>query len=643
MALVYLELHQGKLPRQLEGMRGADAYGADDPGGYWAVLRPEPPPGSVLAEFFAPEGPSDSAGAISHGNDSADASAQTVPISRVGIWRPKEPPYGFKVTSPDGVLIELDPPEAGNESLVQFAAQSIADGSGIWLVGVVLKNASTLPAVVDGRRAVLNLADRNFNQADFLHQPLLILDIGDAPTGGGSCPNVGDAIEVQGCAPGQVSFAADMSGDAADVEEVVWEFGDGAVDEQFDPPFAFPLTVTHNYTTLPAEPARVSVRRGAGCVPRTDHAEVDVPACQKPSCPSIRSLEVRGGCVPGQVGFRLRIDGAIGDVREITWAWGDGSVSVFDGGNLQDGLSPLHSYGDVPASDVSVAVRLDGSCRPGVISATVDLPACPDAPRCPTLDGFDVAGCAGGAGEVTFTATGQNLGQATSFQWDFGDGSSTTGGATATHGYAERTQHVVELTVMSARGCVPRQQTVTRTVQACAGNDDDDDGSAGGASLSCIILFVMFWVALLLTLVLLMVASCTLNPASTGLAIGVGLGTLLLLLLWLFLCGASACGLLVLAINLLSALAIGWPVTVTIIALFIPCVLLGGLIGAGFVGAILGIAVFVALGLGCLVQPQGGLIAGRRRSASTAAGRKPLGLAARLARRCEGCRKRASL
>lgn len=643
MALKHLELYQGKLPRKLESLPGAQAYDTNDASLYWAVLMPEPAPGSALADFFAPEGPSSSATAISHGNDTVDANAQTAPISRAGIWRPKYPPYGFKITSPNGVELELDPPGAGGEAVIHFVAHSAADGLGIWLVRVFQKNVSLLPAAIDDRRAVLNPDDQDFAVADFLHQPLLILDTRGVPTDGGSCPTFNGEVTVSGCAPGQVSFTADVSGDTADVEEVVWEFGDGEIDEQFDPPFVFPLTTTHNYAAEPGDTVRVSVRRGAGCTPRTINTEAEVLSCTAPSCTSIRSLEVRNGCVPGQVEFRMLLSGASSDVQEITWTWGDGRVSSFDAENLEEGLNPSHYYVDVPPADASVAIRLNDSCRPSVASATVDLPICPGAPRCPTLDGIDVEGCAGNGREVTLMAIGENLGRAESFRWDFGDGSTTTGGATVTHEYGERVERTVALTVISPRGCVPRRQTQTRTVPACR-NDDDGAGGDGGdgrASLSCIILFILFWVALFLTLILLMTASCTLNPAAIGLAIGVGLGTFLLLALWLFICGPSACGLLVLTINILSVLAIVWPVITAILTLAMPCVLIGGLIGEGFVGTILGIAVIVAQGLGCLVQPNGLQIAGRFARSAASNNTKRLSLMRILASRCEGCRRRA--
>ncbi len=647
MPRFFLELHKGELHPRLRGTRGASNYDPNEPDLYWAVLTSIPSTGSDLADFFAPEGPTASASAISHGNDSVAVNALTAPVSQAGIWWPKYPPYSFEVTAPGGEEFDLIPPEigsggSGGDFVIFSVPIGIADALGVWAVRVSLRSLpnaapndpqglTRLPEVIDSRRAALNPDLVNFSQVEILQQPLLILDA-DGNPGDGSrlCPEARELIVIRGCALGIVTFRAEITGSAADVEEVVWDFGDGEFEEQLAGPFVFPLTASHNYSAVPAEPARVSVRRRAGCTPRTISETVDVPACSAPGCPSIRSIEVSDGCVPGAVSFRLSIDGTAADVEEITWTWGDGSESVFSGANLAGGLQPTHTYADVPPADASVALRFSASCRPSVVSGTVDLP------RCPTLDGIDVDGCAGEGEEVTFTSRGQNLGQASSFLWGFGDGSTTTGGATVTHQYNERREHTVEVTMTSPRGCAPRQQTASSRVPAC---EEEDNGGGGEASSSCMILFIMFWAALILTLVLLMIASCTLDPAAIGLAIGVGLGTLLLLFLWLFICGESACSLLNMALNFLAALAIVWPVIVFLIGIFMPCVLLGGFIGEGFVGTVFSIAFLIAKAMGCLVEQTGGAAAARRSSARSSLRKKARGGFMRKLSGggCEGC------
>jgi PKD repeat protein len=181
----------------------------------------------------------------------------------------------------------------------------------------------------------------------------------------------------------------------------------------------------------------------------------------RPVCANLRSISVTAGCAAPnrQVTFSADVTNP-GHVVNWIWDFGDGSP-------LGAGAGPItHTYASAPMGPARLTIEREAGCDPPFQSASVAVTPC----DCPMLTGLSVSsGCA--PGTVSFQATGQNLGSAQGFVWNFGDGfTMQTAGPTASHSYAQAPASpgsvTVSVEVVSPSNC-PQQPPQSVSVPAC--------------------------------------------------------------------------------------------------------------------------------------------------------------------------------
>jgi len=432
----------------------------------------------------------------------------------------------------------------------------------------------------------------------------------------GTCATLDSMEVVSGCAPGEVRFRANITGDVTDIEALTWSFGDGNsrsfppddnVDGDNDP-----TTTSHTYQAVPPNAAAVSIFLREGCSPRMPPPQTaGVPWCPPARpCPTLDDIRVTDGCAPGPVSFEADITGDAADIEELTWSFGDGTTRTFSNedenpnNNVTLPARVSRTYQRVPEREATVTILRREGCTPRTQSLPVDVPAC-KAKDCPELTGVNVDGCA--PGEVTLTAQGSNLDQAEGFEWDFGDGQAETGGATITHTYDERDTFEVKVTMTSPDRCQADLQDLTVTVPKCKKKKN------GEPSCLCLILFWVVVGLLALAVIAVFVASCAPNPLTIGIAIGLCVVAIIVLLVWLWLCGGSMCVFLRWLLTILAILAVVFLIAALILAglaalpnpVTPPCAALASFISGCYLGAVSGVLYLVGMAVGCVQWPDG--------------------------------------
>ena len=196
-----------------------------------------------------------------------------------------------------------------------------------------------------------------------------------------------------GCAPLTVSFTDESTGI---VESWAWDFGDGGTATEQNP--------LHEYADPGSYDVTLIVTNAGGADTLTAAAYVTVAA--GPSADFAASDST--GTAPLEVTFTNLSSGA----DAWSWDFGDGGTST-----AQD---PVHTYSD--AGTYTVVLVATSACGADTLTAadviTVDAP--PVAVADFSLD--PAAGCA--PLEVAFTD--QSAGGVTAWDWDFGDGGTST-------------------------------------------------------------------------------------------------------------------------------------------------------------------------------------------------------------------------
>ncbi len=144
-------------------------------------------------------------------------------------------------------------------------------------------------------------------------------------------------------------------------------------------------------------------------------------------------------------GNKLQVSFADQSVLPQTWAWdfGDGFTS-----SLQN---PVHTYATYGTYNVSLTVT-NGSCsHTRVTPVTVYNETADFTTSANTI-------CVGSLAQ--FISTGFNQANITSYLWDFGDGNTATGSASALHSISAPGLYSVSLTITDNRGCV---STITKS------------------------------------------------------------------------------------------------------------------------------------------------------------------------------------
>ena len=249
------------------------------------------------------------------------------------------------------------------------------------------------------------------------------------------------------------SKSMDPDGDSITFE---WQFGDGGTATEMMP--------THTYTTAGNYEVKLVVDDGtAKSDPSVTSAAISAPPV------NLAPVADPGGPYTGEPGKAVAFDGSAsadpnGDPLTYSWDFGDGST----GGT---GVNPMHTYTASGNYTVTLVVN-DGNLDSAPVTTTAEI-AVPPANRAPVADaGGPYSGETGTAIRFDGSASSDPDGDALTYAWNFGDGSSGTG-ATPTHSYA--TAGVYEVSLVVSDGVLESAAVTARVevVDVVAGQPDD--------------------------------------------------------------------------------------------------------------------------------------------------------------------------
>ena len=256
-----------------------------------------------------------------------------------------------------------------------------------------------------------------------------------ATIGLGNQPPVADANgQYSGTVGVPVTFDGTGSKDPdGSIATYSWDFGDGATGSGATPIHTYAAANMYNVTLTVTDDSGASDAAGS---------TVEVTAAPVNQTP----VADANGPYSGTVGVPVTFDGTgsndpDGSIVAYSWDFGDGMTG--------SGATPTHSY----TADGNYVVTLtvtDDAGDSGTDTSTVSIGAVGNEPPISDPSG-PYSGTVGVA--VAFDGTGSTDpdGTITSYEWDFGDGS-TGGTATPTHTYAADGNYTVTLTVTDDAG-----------------------------------------------------------------------------------------------------------------------------------------------------------------------------------------------
>lgn len=228
------------------------------------------------------------------------------------------------------------------------------------------------------------------------------------------------AANTQGCGPLDVQFT-DESVDAISYE---WFFGTGAFSAEQDPTYSYSDIGTYDVT----------------------HVVTDVNGCTD-TIVEPQLVTVIGSIVNFEVGPTVGCDSLAVQFNDLTtppnsvtdWLWdfGDGETSTEE--------NPIHIYQNAGIYDVSLTITDLGGCVSTItIDDAVTYIPYPD----PLFEVDTTVGCMG----QPFTFTNNSTGNAVSYLWNFGDGTTSTD-ESPVHIYNTEGTYSVTLTAFNSNGC----------------------------------------------------------------------------------------------------------------------------------------------------------------------------------------------
>lgn len=205
-----------------------------------------------------------------------------------------------------------------------------------------------------------------------------------------------------------------------------WTFGDGS-------PIATAQNPTHTYAAAGTYTVQLIVTSADGC---KDTITKSVPVNTTPN----PNFSASTACLGQATVFTDLTPGT-----PTSWQWDFG-----DGSPISTVQNPTHTYTAPGTYTVKLVVSLGSGCTDSITKPVTVHPV-------PTA-GFTATSACAVDEAVTFTNTSSG---ATSYQWDFGDGSPISTAANPTHTYATGGTYTVQLIAINAPGC---RDTFTQTV-----------------------------------------------------------------------------------------------------------------------------------------------------------------------------------
>lgn len=447
-----------------------------------------------------------------------------------------------------------------------------------------------------------------------------------------ACPTDPCALEITAidvivgnCDPAtgkrEVTATATVSG-ANSTDQYQWQW-QAMVPSTTSLPAPQGLTQTHWYdapgpvSNVTRETITLTAFRDLNCH-HSLSVPVDIPGCGT-ACPQIDNLQLDAAAAPctpdgshRTVSLNASITGS--GVNEYVWTFGDGATQTIPG---NAGPATTHDFAAPGTYTVDLEIKGPGNCDTH-LSQQVMVPVC-----CPTITGIGVAQspCQTGTPTVPVQLTAQGTGAASSFAWDFGDGTpavSTTTTQAPLHNYAivnnAPTQYTATVTA-NEPGCPPARFTLTFTVNPCNETPPPSKTSIDlctGLLWTAIIISIIGAIAVLVGCVLMQIPYTALAGEIVS-WIGLGLITLaavLFLLWWIFCRFITPCDVILTFIHLLLVLIPVFALISIIVGLlgsFNPLCWVKAVATFAYWGTVLGMLYWLANNRHCITEnPSGG-------------------------------------
>jgi len=204
-----------------------------------------------------------------------------------------------------------------------------------------------------------------------------------------------------------------------------WYFGDNT--------YAFTPNATHLYTTIGTYPISMAVTDSFGCQKTIYDTLTIYPV---PNTAFITN----GICQNSPVDFVNQTDSVSTQISGWQWSFGDGNTSSQH--------SPQHIYNGTGNYTVSLIAYAAGGCNDTIVSVVNMKPV-------PVI-AFTIVpptGAPGNTIQVLNNTTG-----ATSYSWDFGDGTAIDPNESPSHVYSDTGSYFITLTASSIFGCEVQMQ-----------------------------------------------------------------------------------------------------------------------------------------------------------------------------------------
>ncbi|RKX23148.1 MAG: hypothetical protein DRP35_00200, partial [Candidatus Zixiibacteriota bacterium] len=213
-----------------------------------------------------------------------------------------------------------------------------------------------------------------------------------------------------------------------------WDFGDGATSTAENPIHIFNSAGTYTVT--------LTSTNECGSEESTETIIVTEPTCQADF-----GTEVTSGCGPFTAYF---FDQSDCDVLAWSWIFGDGGTSTEQ--------NPQHTYVNAGSYDVTLTITYDGGTDTETKTNYITVIA-------PPTSGF-TANPTNGNAPLTVDFTDQSVG-ATSWSWDFDDGSPAVTDQNPTHIFVAGGTYTVTLTSTNECGSEESTEVITVTEPTC--------------------------------------------------------------------------------------------------------------------------------------------------------------------------------
>lgn len=378
-----------------------------------------------ITNFFWDFGDGNSSTAINPTHIYADTGSYTVILTLTtvdGCTNSSPTPVTIRVTEPPTAFFAASPTEGCEPFAVNFTDGSsgpypIVDWTWNFGDGSAANGQTILPHV--------------YNTAGIYSASLTVTDTKGCSGTASRSIRVNPLPPVQfsafryGCAPISIAFSDNTLGTSASVAWL-WDFGDGTTSSVQNP--------IHTYATNGNYTVSLTVTDAKGCT--YTHTEPDYIQLEVPTANFISNAGIT--CPPQTVQFT---DISSADTT-ISWQW------FFGDGGTSSQQNPQHTYYGADTFDVTLIITDIFGCSDTIVKPqhviNYQRPVA-------SFTVSDSADCAPLSAIFTSTST-PTMAPLTSFQWDFGTGSGSTG-SSSSYLFTTPGTFTVSLQVTDANGC----------------------------------------------------------------------------------------------------------------------------------------------------------------------------------------------